>query len=94
MPKIIWGSVWPDAGDRVHFLGRNGYDSELKRAMEVFEVGKYYTVAECDIGSSSSTFLFEEVPGWWNTVMFQYDHDLEEERTFLKTEPPIPETWK
>lgn len=89
---MIYGSVWPDTGDRVFFLGENGYPSELARAMEVFEVGTYYTVAEIEIGNSSSIFMFEGINGWWNTVMFQYDHELE--HTTRSDDMPIPDTWK
>lgn len=93
---MIYGSVWPDTGDRVFFLGKNGYDSELERAMKVFEVGAYYTVAEIEIGQSSSTFYFEGIKGGWNTVMFQYDHDLEETRPDWapSNDMTIPDTWK
>ena len=94
MPRMIYGSIWPQPDDRVFFLGKNGYDSEREQAMKVFEVGTYYTVAEIEIGQSSSTFMFEEVPGYWNTVMFQYDHDLEEPDWHSPNNMPIPDTWK
>lgn len=58
-------------GDKVRFLGRNGYDGELQRAKDIFWTDKTYTVAGVSVGGWSSTYTFEEVGGSWNTVMFE-----------------------
>ena len=57
-------------GDKVRFMNKNGYDSARKDALKFIGLERIVTVVECDIGSSSSTYTFEEVPGSWNTVMF------------------------
>lgn len=49
----------------------NGYEYDQKRAREFLNVGCAYTVAEIDVGDSSSRVRFEEYPGvWFNTVLF------------------------
>lgn len=57
-------------GDKVRFMNKNGYDPERERALKAIGLERIVTVVECDIGSSSSSYTFEEVPGSWNTVMF------------------------
>lgn len=57
-------------GTKVHFLNKNGYDGERERAAAALADHDVVTVKECRIGSSSSTYEFEEVEGKWNTVMF------------------------
>lgn len=61
---------WPFKGDRMTFLGKNGYDYELVAAMKVFEVGKEYEVADCEVGDWHHTISFVGVDGRWNGVMF------------------------
>lgn len=62
---------WPWKGDRMKFLGENGYDSERKAALEVFEVGKEYEVADIEIGDFHHTIAFVGIPGRYNGVMFE-----------------------
>jgi len=61
---------WPRAGDKMTFLGKNGYDYELQAAMKIFEVGAEYTVRGCDVGDWRHTISFEGKPGHFNGVMF------------------------
>ena len=63
---------FPDPGDKMIFLNRNGYDAERERAAEAFETGQEYTVKSIDIGGWSSSICFEEVHGAWNSVMFGF----------------------
>lgn len=57
-------------GEKVRFMNKNGYDSEREKALKDIGLERIVTIVNCDIGSSSSTYTFEEVPGSWNTVMF------------------------
>lgn len=61
---------WPEAGDKMIFLGTGGYDSELTKAKATFEVGQVLTVKDCDVGDWSHSIKFEEHPDRWNGVMF------------------------
>jgi hypothetical protein len=58
-------------GTKVFFLGINGHTEELKQAKEKFQDGQVLTVKEMNVGHSSSRVSFEEVDGWYNTVMFE-----------------------
>ena len=58
-------------GTRVRFLNKNGYDMERERAFKEIGEGRIVTVKTCSVGRSSSNYTFEEVPGSWNTVMFE-----------------------
>ena len=58
------------SGTKVRLNGRGGYDSERERANT--SIGeKILTVKLCHVDSWSSTYEFEEMPGRWNTVMFE-----------------------
>jgi len=49
----------------------NGYEFDRIRAKAYLDVGIAYTVAEIDVGDSSSRVRFEEHPDvWFNTVLF------------------------
>jgi hypothetical protein len=74
--------AWPAPGDHMHFLGRNGYDYDLKTAKEVFEIGKTYVVKNIDIGDWRHTIAFEGVDGRWNGVMFEQVEAPEEVEWF------------
>lgn len=63
---------FPDPGDKMIFLNRNGYDSERERAASVFTAGKEYTVRDVSIGSWTTSLQFDEVEGRWNSVMFGF----------------------
>jgi hypothetical protein len=64
---------WGVPGDYMVFTGTpSGYESEFKKAVETFEVGKPYRIASTNIGRSSSDYTFEDVQWSWNTVMFAY----------------------
>jgi hypothetical protein len=58
-------------GTKVHWIDKNGFDFQRNQAREVFDPSLQYTVKRCHIGSSSSTYEFDEVPGRWNSVMFE-----------------------
>lgn len=62
---------FPGAGDKVRFIGRNGYDFELVQAMIEFEVGEIVTVAKTCIGGFKSSYRFEGRNDSFNTVMFE-----------------------
>lgn len=64
-------ALFPGAGEFVVFTGLNGYDSEQKLARSNFEIGQVLEVERCEIGSSSSKLIFKDVPGTWNSVMFE-----------------------
>ena len=52
------------------FLNENGYESERKRAAEVFDPEKEYEIIGGSIGNSNSDYVFKGIEGYWNTVMF------------------------
>lgn len=61
------------------FLGENGYDSELERAMKILEVDCMYPVESIDIGGSSSKVYFYGFKDDYNSVMFEfYDEEFNE----------------
>ena len=62
---------WPRNGQKVRFLNKNGYEYQLEKAKEAFNVDDEYTIKDCVVGMSSSYYKFEEVTGDWNTVMFE-----------------------
>lgn len=62
---------WPFKGDKMRFLGKNGYDSELAKAKQHFAVGTEYEVERCDVGDWSHTVEFVGIAGKWNGVMFE-----------------------
>jgi hypothetical protein len=62
---------WPAPGDRMRFLGANGYPDQLKRALKTFEVGAEYEVEACDVGDWSHSIRVKGVDGWHNGVMFE-----------------------
>jgi hypothetical protein len=56
------------------FLGKHGYDHELKKALTLLEVGKKYKVIGGDYGSCSTTYILEGFPNHhFNSVMFDAD---------------------
>lgn len=57
-------------GTKLRLTGKNGYDAERKRAVDLIG-DKVVTVAKAKIESWSSDYEFEEVSGLWNTVMFE-----------------------
>ncbi len=57
-------------GDKVKFLGRNGYDSELEYALSLFEVGDLLEVERVNVGGSKSSYKFVGMEQDFNTVMF------------------------
>ena len=71
--KNCMGVGYPK-GTRMIFINENGYEHERQRALEALD-GKILTVVECHISDWSSDYVFEEVAGEWNTVMFkEYKH--------------------
>lgn len=65
---------------RAKFLNRNGYDSEPIRAREKGLVeGCFYNVVDTDIGRCSSEVYLEGINYGFNSVMFEYyDEDNNE----------------
>lgn len=72
---------WAVRGDQVLFLNRGGYPYEPKQLLERLwanelissnhEETVMLTVKYVDIGRSSSTYIFKEIDGRYNTVMFR-----------------------
>ena len=72
---------WAVRGDQVLFLNRAGYPYEPKQLLERLwandlipinhEEEIMLTVKYVDIGRSSSTYIFKEIDGRYNTVMFR-----------------------
>jgi hypothetical protein len=62
---------WPAKGCWMRFLGKNGYEFQLKEARNRFEVGKEYLVEECNVQSWSHSIKFDAMEGWYNGVMFE-----------------------
>ena len=58
-------------GETVRWLGHNGLDIERDAARGVFAASPVVTVKHVRIGGVRSTYEFVEVPGLWNTVMFE-----------------------
>lgn len=67
---LAFGSVLAKAGDQVRFTGTSGYEWERERASKLWEVGHILTVERISVGLSSSKYYFVNVPGDYNTVMF------------------------
>jgi hypothetical protein len=57
-------------GTKVKWVDHNGYPFERDRARGML-TDRQLTVKWCNIGRSSSTYTFEEVPESWNSVMFE-----------------------
>jgi len=62
---------FPKAGDRMRFLGRNGYPVQLEHALKHFEVGQELVVEESEVGGWETLLKFEGNDGWFNSVMFE-----------------------
>lgn len=62
---------WPAKGDRMKFLGVNGYPFELEAAKKIFTAGNIYRVHACNVESWSHSIQFDDVKGWFNGVMFE-----------------------
>ena len=81
--------IYARPGTKVKFLGKNGYDYQLKEASEMFEVGLVLTVKSIEVGDSSSSVVFEEMPGKsFNTVMFEevyfHEHNIRNALSLLR----------
>jgi hypothetical protein len=63
---------WPAKGDKMVFLDRNGYDVERETARRVMQEGDVLTVKEFRLAAFSSSIVFEEVNGRFNSVMFDF----------------------
>lgn len=57
------------------FHGNGGYPSEQQRAAGWFVAGETYKVTGGRVGRFRTTLTFDGVPGEWNSVLFDYDHD-------------------
>lgn len=59
-------------GDKVRFLGVNGYDGDLLYANKYMSKGTILTIAYINVGNWASLVSFVELPGKeFNTVMFE-----------------------
>jgi hypothetical protein len=62
-----------------------GWPGEGARAAEVLTPGGVYTIRELIVGSSSSRMTFDEVPGEFNSVLF--------EPAYAEWDEEFPATW-
>lgn len=67
----------PCEGDKVRFLNKNGYPIDLSHARTRFVEGQVLTVAHSDVGDWYTWLKFEEVPGDFNSVMFELVEESE-----------------
>lgn len=67
-PSRVPGFPWK--GDKMHFLGANGYEHELEAARKLFLTDQVYEVEDCDVGDWSHSIKFVGVEGRHNGVMF------------------------
>lgn len=58
-------------GTNVRWRPNAGFPYEANKAEREIGSERILTVKSCSIGSSSSTYEFEEIDGQWNTVMFK-----------------------
>lgn len=68
---LAFGSVLAKQGDKVRFRGAGGWDYELRNASARFNAGDEATVSRIRVGLTSSRYIFADIPGDWNTVMFE-----------------------
>ena len=61
---------FPKPGDRMRFLGENGYPMQLARALEEFAAGEIVTVEECTVSGWVTWLKFRGHAGAHNSVMF------------------------
>jgi hypothetical protein len=62
-----------------------GWPGEGKQAASVLTVGEVYTIRELVVGSSSSYLTFTEVPGQFNSTLF--------EPAYAEWDEEFPATW-
>lgn len=59
-----------------------GWDADREAAAKVLTVGEVYTIRQLEVGQSTSHLTFQEVPGQFNTVLFDpvggWQEDLDE----------------
>lgn len=64
--------IYSKPGDRIVFMGRNGYEYQLQEAKLVLSIGGTYTIKRINVENWSSSVELLELPGkWFNTVMFR-----------------------
>jgi hypothetical protein len=81
---------WPNPGDKMRFLGANGYDHDLAAAFDAgFSACETYTVKNIDVGDWQHTIEFEEIPGRFNGVMFKAQSKSSEAAVPIVTTPDI-----
>ena len=57
------------------FHGKGGYAYQNTEANELLTVGAKYKIIGGEIGRSSTSLVLEGQTGFWNSVMFDFDHD-------------------
>lgn len=66
------------------FHGRGGYSYQNKEAHWLLDVGGKYRIIGGEIGRCSTSLILEGHAGFWNSVMFDFDHDSAPlEKTYL-----------
>ena len=70
--EYLLNSGFYPRGTTVIYLGKHGYDFQRENIEKVgIKEGDVLTVLSCSVGSSSSTYTFEEIKGSHNTVLFE-----------------------
>lgn len=65
-------NIYAEAGTKVVYTDTDSYASERERARNVgFVKGGQYTVKYTIVESFSTDVYFNELPGGWNSVMFE-----------------------
>ena len=68
--------LFAPAGTKATYLDRNGYTSDPVDARKRGLVkGEQYTIEHIEVHDSHSYVYFEELPGGFNTVMFEATYD-------------------
>lgn len=63
---------FPMRGDKMVFLGENGYQNQLDEAFKIFSPGTVYEVEYCNVGLWDHYVKFVDIPGGpFNGVMFE-----------------------
>lgn len=57
------------------FHGKGGYAYQNTEANELLTIGAKYKIIGGEIGRSSTTVILEGQVGYWNSVMFDFNHD-------------------
>ncbi len=76
------------------FHGKGGYSYQNKEANQLLTVGEKYKIIGGELGRSSTSLVFEGIPGFWNSVMFDFDQETAPlEPTYLGVRLPVTKSY-